>query len=383
MKKILKYLLIIFVALNLLILITGRSWMYKAISITYLKGYTSSYINDFIYLPANTIKSGKHQEWLTANNYNKAKLPELIKSVNESLETVAFMVIINDSIHFEEYWHGYNADTMSNSFSMSKSWVSTLIGIAISEGKIKSVNQKVCDFLPDFCGGRNRELTIKNLLTMSSGLNWDEDYYNPIGQAAEAYYGNHLSNLIKNLTVIEIPGKVFKYNSSCTQLLTFIVEEATKETISEYASKKLWQPMGAKHSALWSTDVEGGDEKGFCCINSNARDFARLGKLYLHQGNWNGLQILDSSYVKDAISAANLVDKKGMPNTNYGYQFWLAERQGLQIYYSRGLWGQYVICVPEKDMIIVRLGRKFGPYMPDGHHEDFFQFIDAALKMYP
>ena len=383
MKKILKYLLIIFVALNLLILITGRSWMYKAISITYLKGYTSSYINDFIYLPANTIKSGKHQEWLKANNYNKAKLPELIKSVNESLETVAFMVIINDSIHFEEYWHGYNADTMSNSFSMSKSWVSTLIGIAISEGKIKSVNQKVCDFLPDFCGGRNRELTIKNLLTMSSGLNWDEDYYNPIGQAAEAYYGNHLSNLIKNLTVIEIPGKVFKYNSSCTQLLTFIVEEATKETISEYASKKLWQPMGAKHPALWSTDVEGGDEKGFCCINSNTRDFARLGKLYMHKGNWNGLQILDSSYVKDATSAANLLDKKGMPNTNYGYQFWLAERQGLPIYYSRGLWGQYVICIPEKDMTIVRLGRKFGPHLSDGHHEDFYQFTDAALEMYP
>ena len=383
MKKILKYLLIIFFALNLLILISGRSWMYKAISITYLKGYTSSYINDFIYLPANTIKSGKHQEWVTASNYNKAKLPEFIKSVNESMETVAFMVIINDSIHFEEYWHGYSPDTMSNSFSISKSWVSTLIGIAISEGKIKSVDQKVCDFLPNFCEGRNRELTIKNLLTMSSGLNWDEDYYNPLGQAAEAYYGNDLSNLIKNLTVIETPGKVFKYNSSSSQLLTFIVEEATKETISEYASKKLWQPMGAKHPALWSTDVEGGDEKGFCCINSNTRDFARLGKLYMHKGNWNGLQILDSSYVKDATSAANLLDKKGMPNTNYGYQFWLAERQGFPIYYSRGLWGQYVICIPEKDMIIVRLGRKFGPYMPDGHHEDFFQFVDAVLEMYP
>ena len=383
MKKILKYLLIIFVALNLLILITGRSWMYKAISITYLKGYTSSYINDFIYLPANTIKSGKHQEWLTANNYNKAKLPELIKSVNESLETVAFMVIINDSIHFEEYWHGYNADTMSNSFSMSKSWISTLIGIAISEGKIKSVNKKVCDFLPDFCEGRNTELTIKNLLTMSSGLNWTEDYYNPIGQAAEAYYGNHLSDMIKNLTVIETPGKVFKYNSSCTQLLTFIVEAATGETISKYASKKLWQPMGAKYPALWSTDVEDGDEKGFCCINSNARDFARLGKLYMNQGNWNGLQLLDSSYIVEAISAANLLDEKGNKNTNYGYQFWLAERKGLSIYYARGLWGQYVICIPEKDMIIVRLGRKFGAYLSDGHHEDFYQFIDAALEMYP
>ena len=383
MKKILKYLLIIFVALNLLIIITGRSWMYKAISITYLKGYTSSYINDFIYLPANTIKSAKHQEWATAINYNEAKLPEFIKSVNESMETVAFMVIIKDSIHFEEYWHGHSADTMSNSFSMSKSWVSTLIGIAISEGKIKSIDQKVCDFLPDFCEGRNTELTIKNLLTMSSGLNWTEDYYNPIGQAAEAYYGNHLSDMIKNLNVIETPGKVFKYNSSCTQLLTFIVEEATGETISEYASKKLWQPMGAKHSALWSTDVEGGDEKGFCCINSNARDFARLGKLYMHKGNWNGLQILDSNYIAEATSVANLLDEKGNKNTNYGYQFWLAKRQGLSIYYARGLWGQYVICIPEKDMIIVRLGRKFGAYLPDGHHEDFYQFIDAALEMYP
>ena len=383
MIKTLKCLLIIFVALNLLILISGRSWLYKAISITYLKGYTSSYINDFIYLPSNTINSGKHKKWGISKDYNKANLPELIKPVNESLETVAFLVIINDSIHFEKYWHGYSDSSFSNSFSISKSWVSTLIGIAISEGKIKSVDQKVCDFLPEFCEGRNRELSIKNLLTMSSGLNWGEDYYNPIGQAAEAYYGNHLSDLIKNLTVIETPGKVFKYNSACTQLLTFIVEEATGETISEYASKKLWQPMGAKHSALWSTDFEGGDEKGFCCINSNARDFSRLGKLYMRQGNWDGRQLLDSSYIKDATSAARLLDEKGNKNTNYGYQFWLAERQGLSIYYSRGFLGQYVICIPEKDMIIVRLGRKFGPNLPDGHHEDFYQFIDAALEMYP
>ena len=357
--------------------------MYKAISITYLKGHTSSYIHDFMHFPANTMEAGTHQEWAIANNYNKAELPEFIKPINESLETVAFMVIINDSINYEEYWHGYSVDTMSNSFSMSKSWVSTLIGIAITEGKIKSVDQQVCDFLPSFCEGRNSELTIKDLLTMSSGLNWTEDYYNPIGQTAEAYYGSGLRELVSNLKVIETRGKVFKYHSSCTQLLTFIVEAATGETISEYASKKLWLPMGAKHPAIWNTDVEGGDEKGFCCINSNARDFARLGKLYLDQGNWNGTQLLDSSYVKDATSIANLLDKKGNVNTNYGYQFWLAERQGLFVYYARGLWGQYVICIPEKNMIVVRLGRKFGAILEDGHHEDFYQFIDAALKMYP
>lgn len=383
MKKALKYLLIIFIALNLLILVSGKSWMYKAISITYLKGYTSSYIDDYIHFPANTIQVGEHQEWATAKHYNKVQLPEFIKPVNESLETVAFIIIINDSIHHEEYWHGYSSDTMSNSFSMSKSWVSTLIGIAIDEGKIKSVDQQVCDFLPNFCKGRNTELTIKDLLTMSSGLNWTEDYYNPIGQTAESYYGNHLSDLVNNLKVIEIPGKVFKYHSSCTQLLTFIVEAATGETISEYASKKLWKPMGAKHPALWNTDIEGGDEKGFCCINSNARDFARLGKLYMNFGNWNGTQLLDSNYIKDATTTAKLLDEKGNKNVNYGYQFWMTNYKNMHIYYARGLWGQYVICIPEKNMIVVRLGRKYGNYLADGHHEDLYNFTDAALEMYP
>ena len=381
MKKGLKYLLIIFLLLNLLIVLSGKSWLYKAVYITYLHGHSSSYIDDYIYFPSKTINNGEHQKWLYSKNYNKHVLPQFIKEVNNSLETVAFMVIKNDSIIFEEYWDGYHKDSASNSFSMAKSWVSTLVGVALKEGDIKSLDQKVCVFLPNFCKGRNKELTIKNLLTMSSGLNWTESYYNPIGQTAEAYYGNNLSKLMNGLKVIETPGKVFKYHSSCTQLLTFIVEAATGKTISQYASEKLWRPMGAKHPALWNTDVEGGDEKGFCCINSNARDFARLGKLYLHQGNWNGLQILDSNYVKSATSAAHLLDEKGNPNTNYGFQFWLAKRQGLAIYYARGLWGQYVICIPEKNMIVVRLGRKFGDHLEDGHHDDFYAFIDAALEM--
>jgi len=383
MKKALKYLFIIFIAINLLILVSGKSWLYKAISITYLKGHPSSYIDDFVHFPGNTIKTGAHQKWAIANNYNTPKFPDFIKPVNDSLETIAFMVIVNDSIQFEKYWYGYSSDTMSNSFSMSKSWVGALIGAAIKEGTINRVDQKVCDFLPKFCEGRNIELTIKDLLTMSSGLNWIEDYYNPIGQTAQAYYGSDLKGLIMGLTVIETPGKVFKYHSSCTQILTFVLEAATGKTISEYASEKLWAPMGAKHPALWNTDVGGGDEKGFCCINSSARDFARLGKLYLHQGNWNGKQLLDSNYVKDATKIADLLDEKGNKNTNYGYQFWLAERNGLFVYYARGLWGQYVICIPEKNMVVVRLGRKFGEYLEDGHHADLYSFIDAALKMYP
>ena len=381
MKKILKYLLFIFIAINLLILISGKSWIYKAISITYLKGHTSSYIHDFVHFPANTIEAGEHQKWLTSKDYNKANLPEFIKPINKELETVAFLVIINDSIKYEEYWHGYTTDSASNFFSMSKSYISTLVGVAIKDNII-NIDDKVCDFLPEYCGEKEKLLTIKNLLTMSSGLNWNESYYNPLGKIAEAYYGKNLKKLVMNLKVIEPPGKVFKYYSCNTQLLAFILESTTGKSINEYASEKLWIPMGAKHPALWNTDKKEGDEKAFCCINSNARDFARIGKLYMNNGNWNGTQIIDSTYVSQATSAADLLDKDGNKNLNYGYQFWITNYKDLDIYYARGLWGQYVICIPDKDMIIVRLGRKYGKSLEDGHHEDFYQFIDAALEMY-
>tara|TARA_B100001758_G_C18411762_1_gene616290 strand:- start:802 stop:1974 length:1173 start_codon:yes stop_codon:yes gene_type:complete len=383
LKKAFKYLLFGFLLVNLLIFFNNQTWIYKAINITYLKGYASSYINDFVYFPSDTIKAGKHQKWLISKNYNVAKSPEFINSLNKSLETVAFMIIKNDSIQHEKYWSGYSADSMSNSFSMSKSWVSTLIGVAIKEGDIESVDQKVCDFLPEFCVGKNSTITIKNLLTMSSGLNWEEDYYNPIGQTAQAYYGNNLRELTLNLNAIEDAGKVFKYHSSCTQILTFLLEKATTRTISEYASEKLWKKLGAKHSALWSKDSKGGDEKGFCCINSNARDFARLARLYMSCGNWNGIQILDSSYVKNATSSANLLDINGKQNKKYGYQFWIEKYNNMHVYYARGFRGQYMICIPEKDMIIIRLGRNEGELLGSGHFDSFYAFIDAAIEMYP
>mgnify|MGYP001477809471 CR=1 FL=1 len=381
MKQVFKYFLAFFLLINLFIILSGKTWIYKGVSITYLRGHTSTYIHDFVHFPANTIKAGNHQEWLISKDYNKTDLPGFIDVINTELETTAFIIVKNDSIWHEKYWLGYSADSMSNSFSMAKSWVSTLIGVAIKDGKIKTINQPVCDFLPEFCVGENSKITIKHLLTMSSGLDWEEDYYNPLGSTAEAYYGNNLRRLIINLKSIQSPGEKFQYNSACTQLLTFILEAATKQTISEYASDKLWRPMGAKHPALWNTDNDQGDEKGFCCINSNARDFARLGKLYLSLGNWNGVQILDSSYIKNATSAANLIDPNGKKNKNYGYQFWVANYKNLHIYYSRGLWGQYVICIPEKDVIIVRLGKKYGRLLEDGHHDDFYAFINATLEI--
>ena len=103
----------------------------------------------------------------------------------------------------------------------------------------------------------------------------------------------------------------------------------------------------------------------------------------MNYGNWNGQQIIDTSYVKEATSVADLLDEDGKKNVNYGYQFWITNFKGLKIYYARGLWGQYVICIPEKNMIIVRLGRNYGTLLKDMHHDDFYAYIDAALEMYP
>ena len=346
-----------------------------------MQGYTSSYIEDFIHFPSNKIEAGVHQAWEISKDYNQIKLSEEIKLINDRLETTAFVVIQHDSIVFEEYWHGYTADSSSNSFSITKSWVAALIGVAIKEGKIKGVNEKVCTFLPDYFKGISDQLVIQDLLTMSASLNWSEDYYNPFGQTAQAYYGSDLKKLIMDLEVLPGSGKTFKYNSASTQILTYILENAVGETISTYASKKLWKPMGSKNSAIWNLDNQEGDEKGFCCINSNARDLARLGKLYINKGNWNGGQILDTSFVESSTSIANILDRRGNKNKNYGYHFWIADYNEMKVYYSRGLWGQYMICIPEKNIIIVRLGRKQGEILENGHYSDFYHFLNAGIEI--
>ena len=374
MKKFFFYFLSFFICLHLLLFFTQKTWLYNGVRITYLKGYSSAYIHDFVHFSSDTIFNLKHQPWLFSSDYNSYIFPDSFYDLNDSLETTAFLVIKNDSIKYEYYSQGYSEDSASNSFSMAKSFISALIGIAITDGLIKNVDVPVCDFIPEFCGFKKQQITIKHLLTMSSGLQWDEDYKNPFGNTAEAYYGNDLRSLVLNKPVVEDPGKTFRYYSSSTQILSYVLESATKKTISKYASEKLWGPIGAKNIALWAKDQPLGDEKAFCCIASNARDFARLGKLFLSNGVWGRNRIIDSNYVSAAIRPSDL--KK-----NYGYHFWITEYNGLYVYYARGLYGQYIICIPEKDLVVVRLGKKWKSLLKNGHHMDLYDFIGAALKI--
>ena len=176
---------------------------------------------------------------------------------------------------------------------------------------------------------------------------------------------------------MEEPGAEFEYLSGNSQLLGMVLEKATGMTLSEYLTESFWKPLGMENDALWQLDSEeSGMEKAYCCIASNARDFARLGKLYKDYGRWNGKQILDSTYVAASIRP-QLEDYP-----HYGLGIWLENVRNREVFYFRGILGQYGIVLPQEDVIIVRLGKKGGK-VPDEeeHPDDFYFYLEEVLNM--
>ncbi len=383
LKSFFKWLLILMVVLNILILVSGKTYLYKGFANTYLKGRVTADIDEYKIFDNRTVKAGTSKEWAQGKDYNTKKIPSQYLGDMERMKTIAYLVIQNDSIRHEEYWHGYSDTSHTSSFSMAKTFISILVGIAIEEGKIKSLDEPVGNFLPEYEEGDKSKVTIRHLITMSSGINFDESYINPIGFAAEAYYGDDLRKLIFKYDAEREPGKHFEYLSGNTQLLGFVLSKATGMSVSDYASEKLWKPLEAEHDAYWSLDHKDGDEKAYCCFNSNARDFARIGKLYLDSGRYNGRQIVPEKYVLESIQPAPTMDvKENTSNKRYGYSWWLLPKyKEHNIFYMRGVLGQYIIMIPEKKMTIVRLGRKRELTAINGHPTDLYWYIDAALEM--
>jgi len=388
LKKFFKWLLILLVVLNILILVSGKTYLYKGFANTYLKGRITANIDEYKIFQNRIVKAaqvqdGKHSEWALGKDYNKTKIPSQYLNDIEKVQTVAYLIIKDDSIRHEEYWEGYSDTSHTSSFSMAKTFISILVGIAVEEGKIKSIDEPVGDFLPEYKEGNKSKVTIRHLLTMSSGINFDESYINPIGFAAEAYYGNDLRKLIFKYDAVDEPGKNFEYKSGNTQLLGFVLSKATGMSVSDYASEKLWKPVEAQHDAYWSLDHTNGDEKAYCCFNSNVRDFARIGKLFLDSGRWNGKQVVPEKYVFESIQPAPTFDKdENTQNSRYGYSWWLLPNyKGHNIFYARGVLGQYIIMIPDLKMIVVRLGRHRNSTLIHGHPLDLYRYIDAALEM--
>ena len=385
MQKILKRFLLGLLSLiivgELLLLVTGNGYINKVLGMTIFSGKTGPDIDELKLFPYHAIAHAQPQPWATSTNYNKQTIDNNLLGDFVKYQTVGFLVVKNDSLLHEQYWEGYDEHSVVNSFSMAKSINAILIGIALKEGLIKNLDEPVSNYLPEFREGDKSKITIKHLLTMSSGIDFKEDYASPLAWPAEAYYGKDVNALTLKAETKDTPGLVWYYKGGDSQLLGIILKKVTGKKVADYASEKLWTRLGAEDSAFWSTD-EKGMEKVSCCFYTTARDYARLAKLYMQQGNWNGDQIVDSSYVQQSLSVAPLLDNvTGKPIDNYGYQWWMMKYKEHPIFYMRGIRGQYVFAIPDMNMIVVRLGHKRGEKNGNDMPVDIYTYLDAAFAM--
>lgn len=356
--------------------ITDTDYLLRGVRVTYLNGHSTAFIDDHPYFDNDEISVGTFQEWPLHKAYNTANPTERLEKEHKQLGTAAFLIIKNDSIWYERYYDHYSDSSNTNSFSMAKSIVTSALGRAIKQRKIQSLDTKVSTLLPGYEGEFARKLTVGHLATMTAGLDWDEAYYSPLSITTRAYFDSELADLMLSLDIIKEPGQVFEYSSGSTQLLAMCVEKAVGMPLAQYVSKEFWIPMGAKHMAYWQKDSEQGMAKAYCCFASNARDFARFGKLYKDHGSWNGKQLLDSNFV--AKSTTPYLESA----PQYGIGWWLFDYKGKKGYCMRGHLGQYVAVIPADNLMMIRLGDN-GNVKVEGqeHGSDFILYLDEMYAM--
>ncbi|MCB0436128.1 MAG: serine hydrolase, partial [Mangrovimonas sp.] len=233
------------------------------------------------------------------------------------------------------------------------------------------------DFIPEFCDGQAAKVTVGDLSSMSSGSNWDERYYSPFSITTRAYFDDDLEKVAESVKIVNEPGQAFKYASGDTQLLAIVLEKATGKKLYDYLTEELWKPLNCENQALWQVDSKDHDlVKAYCCIASNAKDFARLGKLYKDHGKWNGKQVLDSSFI------AKCITPRFPESPEYGYGWWMKDLGSKHFFMMRGHLGQYVLVEPNDNIIIVRLGHQKSPDAGVGKFsEDITIYIEEAYKM--
>jgi len=375
-----KWIMIGLIALVLLIVAilyaTGTGYLVKGVYVTYLHGHNTAYLDDYRFFDNHVVKTGAAQPWAESTHYNSVAPPSELDKLHETWGTVAYLVILRDSIWFEEYADGYSKSARSNSFSMAKSVVAALLGKVMEEGYIESLDQSVREFVPELTGRYADSLRLIDLVTMSSGMEWQEDYYDPFSITTQLYFDGDLVSVLPKMPINDKPGQSFSYKSGDTQVLGMALQRATGKTLSELMSDYFWAPMGAQEDALWQVDSEKkGIEKAYCCLASNARDFARFGKLYLQDGYWNGQSLLDSAYVAQSIRP--YFDD----NSEYGYGWWMGQYADRPYFYMDGHLGQYVIVIPDDELIIVRLGHNVDDLPRSDSKSAFNAFIRQAYLM--
>lgn len=347
---ILVYIATFLVVVAVIFYFLGYSYLFSGISKTYLRGKLSANIDDGKHFRSNIIHTSKPVLWDEAPEYNQSELPKNIVEDLIHSNTASFIVVKDGKLLHEQYWKGYNKLSKTNSFSMAKAVTVMLLGKALEEGKIENIDAKFSEFYEEFKDKPfGRDLNLKNLAQMESGLDWDENYKNPFLPNAKAYYGKSLMKATFSRRFKEKPGERFEYQSGSTQLLGFAVKKSVNQSLSSYLSEKFWVPLGMEQNAEWSVD-ESGMEKTYCCIHSNSRDFAKLGQLFLDHGKVGDKQILNLDFINLMRTPTEKSEEI------YGMGFWINNDNPIKHYYFLGLQGQYIIMIPEHNMVIVRTG---------------------------
>ena len=277
-------------------------------------------------------------------------------------DTSALLILQNGRIQFEKYWLTGGENVQWMSMSVAKSFISALVGIAIRDGHINNIEEAISDYVPELKNSPYNNVRIKDVLQMSSGASWNEDYSDPesdINRWAKIFaLGGSFDEFIQTLRHDFKPGTRNHYNSMDTQALGMLVNRATGKTITNYMTEMLWHPMGASNEGYWLLDSEG-MEMAFAGLNITARDYAKFGELYRLDGKLNGQQIVPKSWVKDSITPDG---PHLTPGDNplsdyplgYGYQWWVPGGDKGE-FMAIGVYNQMIYVAPESNMVIVKL----------------------------
>ena len=300
----------------------------------------------------------------------------------EDTKTSALLVIKDDVIKHEKYYFGGYENTLFSSNSMGKSFVSALMGIAVSEGDVESIDDPIGKYIPEFKGTEMEHIPIKACLQMASGIRFDEDA-DMSGFSMKTLVGIPAMKVISKYGMQEEPYTYRRYLSINTEILGQVIKNATGRGLADYMEEKLWSKLGTDHDAYWTLSND--TELAMGGLSVSLRDYARFARLYLNGGNWEGEQILTEEWVKDSLDVSAEYSKPGANNDlyneiGYGYQWWVPEGAQNE-FMAIGVYGQWIYVNPSKQVIIVKTSAdpNFTSKNYEPKHVEFFRAIADGI----
>lgn len=379
MKK-LKIIALIVVTIVSLGYLFDMGYLMNGISKTYLKGFKGPNIYDRDYFPSEEISNGDNvTSFYTKSASYSDSFPKEYSAKNGEISTEYLSVSKGDSLLFEFQTDQNSEEKVSNSFSMAKSFTSLCAAKAIELGFIKSWEEPIGQYLPDLSPSLKQQ-GIGNFLGMCSGLEWSESGANPFSDNAKAYYGNNLNELVAGKDAAPEDIGKYQYKSGNTQIAAMVIEKSTGSSLPDFFAKHFWSKT-AKNNAYWGKDHTNGHAKAYCCVYAEGRDFHRLGQLMLDSGQIDSASVLPKQTFNALFTPYADSTTLGTKNELYGLGFWLDNYKGHEIIYARGILGQYIILVPELDMVICRLGKKRMALTEKHHPKDLYLYLDFAFSL--